>query len=81
MCGITGIYNVDEDNFVNSSVLEEMCREIKHRGPDDRGIYCEKNIGLGIQRLSIIDLNTGNQPIHNESKTLWSVFNGEIYNY
>lgn len=81
MCGITGIYNFDKDDFVNSSVLEDLSRVIKHRGPDDRGIYCEKNIGLGIQRLSIIDLNTGNQPIHNEDKTVWMVFNGEIYNY
>ncbi len=52
-----------------------------HRGPDDYGVYTGEGIGLGHRRLSIIDLNSGHQPMHNEDKTLWIVFNGEIYNY
>jgi asparagine synthase (glutamine-hydrolysing) len=58
-----------------------MCREMLHRGPDDQGIYFRENIGLGVRRLSIIDLEGGRQPISNEDRTIWIVFNGEIYNY
>jgi asparagine synthase (glutamine-hydrolysing) len=58
-----------------------MCEVIRHRGPDDEGIHVEAGVGLGMRRLSIIDLSTGHQPIHNEDRTVWVVFNGEIYNY
>jgi asparagine synthase (glutamine-hydrolysing) len=58
-----------------------MCAAIRHRGPDDEGIHLESGVGLGMRRLSIIDLATGRQPIHNEDGTVWVVFNGEIYNY
>jgi asparagine synthase (glutamine-hydrolysing) len=58
-----------------------MCDVIRHRGPDDEGIHVEPGVGLGMRRLSIIDLAGGRQPIHNESSTVWVVFNGEIYNY
>jgi len=58
-----------------------MCAEIVHRGPDDEGIYTDGGCGIGMRRLSIIDLNTGHQPISNEDGTVWVVFNGEIYNY
>jgi asparagine synthase (glutamine-hydrolysing) len=58
-----------------------MCEAIRYRGPDDTGYFLDRNVGLGIDRLKIIDLNKGNQPIHNESGTVWTVFNGEIYNY
>ena len=58
-----------------------MCEVIRHRGPDDEGIHVEAGVALGMRRLSIIDLSTGHQPIHNEDKTVWVVFNGEIYNY
>jgi asparagine synthase (glutamine-hydrolysing) len=58
-----------------------MCEVIRHRGPDDEGIHVEPGVGLGMRRLSIIDLSTGHQPIHNEDRTIWIVFNGEIYNY
>jgi asparagine synthase (glutamine-hydrolysing) len=58
-----------------------MNAQIIHRGPDDEGYYRKDNIGLAFRRLSIIDLQTGNQPIHNEDKTVWVTFNGEIYNY
>jgi len=58
-----------------------MCRVIKHRGPNDEGIFLDDYTGLGMRRLSIIDLETGHQPIHNEDESIWIVFNGEIYNY
>jgi asparagine synthase (glutamine-hydrolysing) len=58
-----------------------MCDVIRHRGPDDEGIHVAPGIGLGMRRLSIIDLAGGRQPIHNEARTIWVVFNGEIYNY
>jgi asparagine synthase (glutamine-hydrolysing) len=58
-----------------------MCDVIHHRGPDEEGFYVNGDIGLGIRRLKIIDLATGQQPIHNEDRSVWIVFNGEIYNY
>jgi len=58
-----------------------MLDTIKHRGPDDEGIYTARQVGLGHRRLSIIDLNSGHQPLSNENGTIWIVFNGEIYNY
>ena len=58
-----------------------MCEVIRHRGPDDEGLHVEPGLGLGMRRLSIIDLAGGRQPIHNETATVWVVFNGEIYNY
>lgn len=58
-----------------------MCVTIAHRGPDDKGAYLRDGVGLGMRRLSIIDLQGGNQPIHNEDESAWIVFNGEIYNY
>ena len=77
MCGIAGIVG-------KSPALEEvrqMCQTIVHRGPDDEGIYVDGEVGLGMRRLSIIDLCSGHQPIHNEDETVWVVFNGEIYNF
>lgn len=76
MCGICGMLG-----FSDKKLLEAMCKIISHRGPDDHGIYIDENVGLGIQRLSIIDLESGHQPIHNEDESMWIVFNGEIYNY
>jgi asparagine synthase (glutamine-hydrolysing) len=58
-----------------------MCDAMVHRGPDDDGYYVAPGIGLGMRRLSIIDLATGRQPVHNEDRTVWVVFNGEIYNF
>jgi asparagine synthase (glutamine-hydrolysing) len=58
-----------------------MCQTIVHRGPDDEGVYARGRVGLGMRRLSIIDLAGGKQPIHNEDRTVWVVFNGEIYNF
>src|SRR6185295_12328159 len=86
MCGIAG--------FVESSataspftpderhgLVHRMCDVIRHRGPDDEGVWVDDGVALGMRRLSIIDLSTGHQPIHNEDRSVWIVFNGEIYNY
>lgn len=80
MCGIVGYLRLD-DKVVDERVIRQMCSRIVHRGPDDEGIYVKNNVGLGMRRLSIIDLSTGNQPIANEDDTVFIVFNGEIYNY
>jgi len=83
MCGITGIYNYHSREPIQKLVLSSMCEIIRHRGPDDEGIYIndEHYIGLGQRRLSIIDLLTGHQPMSNKNETIWVTFNGEIYNY
>ena len=81
MCGIAGIANFDSQKRVDPSRVKAMCDVITHRGPDEDGFYLNGEIGLCIRRLKIIDLSTGQQPIHNEDKTVWTVFNGEIYNY
>ncbi|MEW6608597.1 MAG: asparagine synthase (glutamine-hydrolyzing) [bacterium] len=80
MCGICG-YLTWGEKTVQQEIVHQMCEVIRHRGPDEEGIYVEKNIGLGMRRLNIIDLVTGHQPIHNEDKTIWVVYNGEIYNF
>jgi asparagine synthase (glutamine-hydrolysing) len=79
MCGITGKVTVDGD--VDRELLERMCDVIVHRGPDSRGIFTGEGAGLGIQRLAIIDLDTGDQPIGNEDGSVVVVLNGEIYNH
>lgn len=80
MCGIAGIVRND-GKAVDSALLSKMCDAIRHRGPDDEGYYLNGPVGLGMRRLAIIDLKHGQQPIHNQEKTSWIVFNGEIYNY
>src|SRR5687767_15166126 len=80
MCGIVGIVN-GESKRVDDALLERMCNAIRHRGPDDDGFYINGAVGLGMRRLSIIDLAFGQQPIHNQDRSAWIVFNGEIYNY
>ena len=69
------------DEVVESAHVHRMCQTIVHRGPDDEGIYAQGPVGLGMRRLSIIDLSGGHQPIHNEDKSVWIVYNGEIYNF
>ncbi|MCP4398084.1 MAG: asparagine synthase (glutamine-hydrolyzing) [bacterium] len=81
MCGIVGIVGASRDFRADERVLDAMCQAIRHRGPDDQGIYANERVGLGMRRLSIIDLNTGHQPICNEDRSVWVVLNGEIYNY
>src|SRR5437870_4682648 len=81
MCGIAGVVQFRSDSHVDPENVERMCRAIVHRGPDDDGIYVQGRVGLGMRRLSIVDLATGHQPISNEDGTVWIVFNGEIYNH
>src|SRR6266550_3378696 len=80
MCGIAGIVNNNKSD-VDQDLLARMCAAIRHRGPDDDGFYIKGPVGLGMRRLAIIDLKSGQQPIHNQDRTAWIVFNGEIYNY
>jgi asparagine synthase (glutamine-hydrolysing) len=80
MCGICGRLNFDE-RPIEATVIQKMCGVLAHRGPDDEGIYLNGSVGLGHRRLSIIDLETGHQPMSNESGEVWIVFNGEIYNF
>lgn len=80
MCGIVGKYNFNKE-LVSKTLIKKMCDSITHRGPDDEGYYLNENVGIGMRRLSIIDLESGAQPIFNEDKSLVIVFNGEIYNY
>ncbi|MGI9071625.1 MAG: asparagine synthase (glutamine-hydrolyzing) [Bryobacteraceae bacterium] len=79
MCGIAGF--VLREGRAEASAVRAMCDQIRHRGPDDEGIHVDLGCGIGMRRLSIIDLSTGHQPISNEDGTAWVVFNGEIYNY
>lgn len=80
MCGIVGTVHSDVRG-IDQPLVRRMCGLITRRGPDDEGFYFGEGVGLGMRRLSIIDLHAGKQPIHNEDKTVWVVFNGEIYNY
>ncbi|MBK6859478.1 MAG: asparagine synthase (glutamine-hydrolyzing) [Saprospiraceae bacterium] len=81
MCGLTGIYNLNE-SAVSEELLKKMSHQLAHRGPDGEGIFCEQNIGLGHQRLSILDLSeNGKQPMFSNNKNWIVVFNGCIYNY
>ena len=80
MCGIAGIVS-EAGPPPDGATLHRMCQSMVHRGPDDQGIYLRGSVGLGMRRLSIIDVAGGHQPIHNEDQTVWVVFNGEIYNF
>ena len=85
MCGIAGFADRQHPSGsrkeTDFALVHAMCEVIRHRGPDDEGIHVEGGVGLGMRRLSIIDLSTGHQPMHNEDESVWIVFNGEIYNY
>src|SRR3981189_3367753 len=86
MCGIAGFV---ESNRTSAPLGPDEPRPLVHRigdvtppgGPDDEGVFVDEGVALGMRRLSIIDLSTGHQPIHNEDRTVWIVFNGEIYNF
>jgi len=80
VCGIAGIVG-KADDVVDAGDVHRMCQTLVHRGPDDEGIYTYGPVGLGMRRLSIIDVAGGHQPIHNEDESVWVVFNGEIYNF
>ncbi len=81
MCGICGVTYFDRERNVLEPEVKSMCDVIRHRGPDDEGWITKGNYGIGMRRLSIIDLFTGRQPISNEDGSIWIVFNGEIYNH
>ncbi len=81
MCGICGIFDPGAEAPVDRLLVERMCGQIVHRGPDEQGIHCAPGLGLGMRRLSIIDLNTGSQPVFNEDHSICTVHNGEIYNF
>ena len=81
MCGITGFFCFQGTGADAGDQLKRMVSILHHRGPDECGMYLDHHVGLGHSRLSIIDLSTGQQPLHNEDETMWIVFNGEIFNY
>jgi asparagine synthase (glutamine-hydrolysing) len=86
MCGIAGFIDLWDARQARqveerAAILDRMCRIISHRGPDDQGTHLQTGVGLGMRRLSIIDLTGGHQPIFNEDKSLSIVFNGEVYNF
>lgn len=81
MCGITGIFHFDKQKVADKNKLKKMTDVLRHRGPDGEGFFIDKNIGLGHRRLSIIDLDTGDQPMYSDDGKKILVFNGEIYNY
>jgi asparagine synthase (glutamine-hydrolysing) len=81
MCGICGIYDYSRKALVDKLVIDKMLQVLRHRGPDDDGIFIDQELALGMRRLSIIDLEGGRQPIYNEDKSIAVVCNGEIYTY
>lgn len=83
MCGIAGFYNYQttKQDQSTTTILRRMLTRIKHRGPDQSGIYLNNSVGLGSARLSIVDLNNGTMPMSNSDDSLWIVFNGEIFNH
>ena len=81
MCGICGQYYFKESQPVSHQTIKKMTDSITHRGPDDEGYHISDSIGLGFRRLSIIDLSGGHQPMSDREKSVWVIFNGEIYNF
>lgn len=84
MCGIAGWAKLKSDNLAQNSgeaVLHSMCERMQHRGPDSEGLWLDDSVALGMRRLSIIDLHTGEQPVYSEDKSIVVVMNGELYNF
>ncbi|CAN5313405.1 asparagine synthase (glutamine-hydrolyzing) [soil metagenome] len=84
MCGIAGWANLDSKTASTNhseAVLHQMCERMKHRGPDSEGLWLDNGVALGMRRLSIIDLHTGEQPVYSEDKSVVVVMNGELYNF
>src|SRR5438270_1371100 len=79
MCGIAGYFSRNVRS--GTTLVRAMNDVIRHRGPDDEGFHVDGGCAIGMRRLSIIDLNTGHQPVSNETGDVWVVFNGEIYNF
>ncbi len=80
MCGICGIFNIYSRGRAPYAVAHEMCSTLRHRGPDDQGVFARGPAALAMSRLSIIDLEGGHQPLPNEDRSIWIVYNGETYN-
>lgn len=84
MCGIAGWAKLKSDNLAQNGgelVLHAMCEQMVHRGPDSEGLWLDDSVALGMRRLSIIDLHTGEQPVYSEDKSIVVVMNGELYNF
>ena len=81
MCGIAGVVYTEAQASVDRGLVERMCESMRHRGPDGAGYVLKGSIGLGMRRLAVIDLVSGDQPIYNEDESIVVVFNGEIYNF
>lgn len=81
MCGVVGYIDLRREQRIDKTVLDRMTAKLVHRGPDSDGYFVEENVGLGFRRLSIIDLESGDQPIFNEDRSIVVLCNGEIYNY
>lgn len=81
MCGIAGIVSCTTGRAVEPETIERMIARLRHRGPDDSGLHLDREFGVGVRRLSIIDLASGHQPMVNEARTVAVAFNGEIYNH
>jgi asparagine synthase (glutamine-hydrolysing) len=81
VCGICGVFSINGDEPVAEHILKRMTETLEHRGPDDLGHLLSDGVGLGFRRLSIIDLETGNQPLSNEDSSIYLICNGEIFNY
>ncbi|NJO90272.1 MAG: hypothetical protein HC831_15990 [Chloroflexia bacterium] len=79
MCGIAGGTRFKSPNSISNEVLIRMLGRIKHRGPDESGIYSSPDVAIGNVRLSIIDIATGQQPLTNSTGDIWIAFNGEIF--
>ena len=81
MCGICGIYNIQNSNRIESPIIDKMLEKLKHRGPDGQNTFVRNNIAFGFNRLSFLDLSGGMQPFQNEEGSITSICNGEIFNY
>ncbi len=81
MCGICGFISGKEYSISKQDILLKMLNAIRHRGPDDEGVFLDREAALGTRRLSIIDIEGGHQPMHNEDSSIWITYNGEIYNF
>src|SRR5512145_2887888 len=81
MCGICGMATTDPRRPVDEGLVERMAASLVHRGPDGQGTFVAPGVGLGVRRLAIVDLETGDQPIANEDGSVVLVCNGEIYNH
>ncbi len=81
MCGICGYINLNKSEPSSETIIKDMVSTLARRGPDDEGLYIKGNVALGHKRLSIIDLETGHQPMYNEDNSIVIVYNGEVYNF